>query len=60
MIKGIGMLTLALMLSAGMGLIQETLYKTHGKYPDEALYYNVKPIKLLILSIEILRIYILN
>ncbi len=38
---GIAMLTIALLLSAGMGLIQETLYKNHGKYPGEALYYNV-------------------
>ena len=36
------MLTLALLLSAGMGIEQEKLYKTHGKYPDEALFYNVK------------------
>ena len=35
------MLTLALLLSAGMGLEQEKLYKTHGKHPDEALFYNV-------------------
>ena len=38
---GITMLTIALLLSAGMGLIQETLYKNHGKYPGQALYYNV-------------------
>lgn len=30
-IVGITMLTLALVLSAGMGLIQERLYSTHGK-----------------------------
>ena len=35
------MLTLALLLSAGMGIEQEKLYKTHGKHPDEALFYNV-------------------
>ena len=35
------MLTFALLLSAGMGIIQEKLYKEYGKYPDEALYYNV-------------------
>ena len=35
------MLTVALLLSAGMGIIQEKLYKEHGKHPDEALYYNV-------------------
>ena len=40
-LAGISMLTLALFLSAGMGLIQEDLYKNHGKYPSEALYYNV-------------------
>lgn len=39
-IVGIVMLTLALVLSAVMGLIQEKLYAKHGKYPDEALYYN--------------------
>ena len=36
------MLTFALLLSAGMGIIQEKLYKEHGKHPSEALYYNVK------------------
>lgn len=35
------MLTFALLLSAGMGIIQEKLYKEHGKFPSEALYYNV-------------------
>ena len=35
------MLTTALLLSAGMGIEQEKLYKAHGKYPDEALFYNV-------------------
>jgi hypothetical protein len=40
-LKGIIMLTLALLLSAGMGIEQEKLYKTHGKHPDEALFYNV-------------------
>lgn len=37
---GIIMLTTALVLSACMGLIQEKLYKNHGKHPNEALYYN--------------------
>lgn len=37
---GIIMLSSALVLSAIMGLIQEKLYKTHGKHPNEALYYN--------------------
>ncbi len=35
------MLTFALLLSAGMGIIQEKLYKEYGKFPGEALYYNV-------------------
>ncbi|CAF0792307.1 unnamed protein product [Brachionus calyciflorus] len=39
-VVGILMLTFALLLSAGMGIIQEGLYKTHGKHPSEALYYN--------------------
>jgi drug/metabolite transporter (DMT)-like permease len=38
---GILMLTFSLLLSAGMGIIQEKLYKEHGKHPGEALYYNV-------------------
>ncbi|KAK9877224.1 hypothetical protein WA026_016972 [Henosepilachna vigintioctopunctata] len=38
-IIGIVLLTSALLLSARMGIYQETLYKTHGKYPNEALYY---------------------
>jgi UDP-xylose/UDP-N-acetylglucosamine transporter B4 len=38
---GILMLTFALLLSAGMGIIQEKLYTAYGKYPGEALYYNV-------------------
>ncbi|KAL3290019.1 hypothetical protein HHI36_023391 [Cryptolaemus montrouzieri] len=38
-IIGIALLTFALLLSARMGIYQETLYKTHGKHPDEALYY---------------------
>ncbi|XP_065165157.1 nucleotide sugar transporter SLC35B4-like [Atheta coriaria] len=36
---GIVILTTALLLSARMGIFQETLYKEHGKHPDEALYY---------------------
>lgn len=39
-VVGILLLTFALLLSAGMGIIQETLYKQHGKHPSEALYYN--------------------
>ncbi|XP_044765866.1 UDP-xylose and UDP-N-acetylglucosamine transporter-like [Coccinella septempunctata] len=36
---GILLLTSALLLSARMGIYQETLYKQHGKFPSEALYY---------------------
>lgn len=36
---GISLLTLALFLSARMGIYQEVLYKRHGKHPDEALFY---------------------
>ncbi|KAG5882516.1 hypothetical protein JTB14_006789 [Gonioctena quinquepunctata] len=36
---GIFLLTGALLLSAGMGIFQEQLYKKHGKHPEEALYY---------------------
>lgn len=37
---GIAMLTFALLMSARMGIFQETLYKQYGKYPKEALFYN--------------------
>lgn len=40
-IVGIIILTLALLLSAGMGLYQEIIAKQFGKNPDEALYYTV-------------------
>lgn len=36
---GISLLTVALFISARMGLYQEVLYKRYGKYPDEALFY---------------------
>uniref|UniRef100_A0A1L8DEL9 Putative udp-n-acetylglucosamine transporter n=1 Tax=Nyssomyia neivai TaxID=330878 RepID=A0A1L8DEL9_9DIPT len=36
---GITLLTVALFLSARMGIYQEVLYKRYGKYPREALYY---------------------
>lgn len=36
---GIALLTLALFVSARMGIYQEVLYKKHGKHPNEALYY---------------------
>lgn len=37
---GIGMLTFALLMSARMGIFQETLYKQYGKHSKEALFYN--------------------
>ncbi|NP_001126093.1 nucleotide sugar transporter SLC35B4 [Pongo pygmaeus] len=37
---GIGALTFALLMSARMGLFQETLYKRFGKHSKEALFYN--------------------
>lgn len=36
---GISLLTLALFVSAGMGIYQEQLYKKYGKHPFEALCY---------------------
>uniref|UniRef100_A0A2K5DGH2 Solute carrier family 35 member B4 n=1 Tax=Aotus nancymaae TaxID=37293 RepID=A0A2K5DGH2_AOTNA len=37
---GIGALTFALLMSARMGIFQETLYKRFGKHSKEALFYN--------------------
>ncbi|XP_069551280.1 UDP-xylose and UDP-N-acetylglucosamine transporter [Brachyistius frenatus] len=37
---GISMLTFALLMSARMGIFQETLYKEYGKHSKEALFYN--------------------
>ncbi|XP_061630367.1 UDP-xylose and UDP-N-acetylglucosamine transporter [Phyllopteryx taeniolatus] len=37
---GIAMLTFALLMSARMGIFQETLYKRYGKHSKEALFYN--------------------
>lgn len=37
---GIVMLTFALLMSARMGIFQETLYKQYGKHSKEALFYN--------------------
>jgi solute carrier family 35 (UDP-xylose/UDP-N-acetylglucosamine transporter), member B4 len=39
---GIALLTIALFVSARMGIYQEVLYKRYGKYPDEALFYTVR------------------
>uniref|UniRef100_A0A8C1SIQ7 Solute carrier family 35 member B4 n=2 Tax=Cyprinus carpio TaxID=7962 RepID=A0A8C1SIQ7_CYPCA len=36
----IAMLTFALLMSARMGIFQETLYKKYGKHSKEALFYN--------------------
>ncbi|XP_022902295.2 UDP-xylose and UDP-N-acetylglucosamine transporter-like [Onthophagus taurus] len=38
-VAGIILLTAALLLSARMGIYQETIYRVHGKHPNEALYY---------------------
>lgn len=38
-VLGITLLTVALFISAGMGIYQERLYAKHGKHPFEALYY---------------------
>lgn len=38
---GISLLTIALFISARMGIYQEVLYKRFGKYPREALYITV-------------------
>lgn len=35
---GIGLLTVALLITARMGIYQEMLYKRYGKHPREALY----------------------
>lgn len=37
---GIAMLTFALLMSARMGIFQETLYKQYGKQSKEAMFYN--------------------
>lgn len=36
---GIGLLSFALLLSARMGIYQETLYTRYGKHPRESLFY---------------------
>ncbi|KAG1701197.1 UDP-xylose and UDP-N-acetylglucosamine transporter [Nymphon striatum] len=38
-IFGLSMLTFALLMSARLGIYQETLYAKHGKHADEALFY---------------------
>lgn len=44
------MLTFALLMSARMGIFQETLYKKYGKHAKEALFYNVSIRKMFRLS----------
>uniref|UniRef100_A0A8C7KI13 Solute carrier family 35 member B4 n=1 Tax=Oncorhynchus kisutch TaxID=8019 RepID=A0A8C7KI13_ONCKI len=39
-VVSIAMLTFALLMSARMGIFQETLYKQYGKHSKEALFYN--------------------
>jgi UDP-xylose/UDP-N-acetylglucosamine transporter B4 len=39
LLVGIGLLTFALFVGAAMGVYQEEIYKKHGKYPREALFY---------------------
>uniref|UniRef100_A0AAR2JFL0 Solute carrier family 35 member B4 n=1 Tax=Pygocentrus nattereri TaxID=42514 RepID=A0AAR2JFL0_PYGNA len=47
---GIGMLTFALLMSARMGIFQETLYKQYGKHSKEALFYNVSSVPFYVLA----------
>ncbi|XP_054712120.1 nucleotide sugar transporter SLC35B4-like [Uloborus diversus] len=37
---GIALMSFALILSAGLGIYQETLFKKYGKHPKEALFYS--------------------
>lgn len=46
------MLVFALVVSSLMGLYQEKLYATHGKYPEEALFYSVSSPHSISLSIS--------
>ncbi|RZL37160.1 MAG: Na+/H+ antiporter NhaA [Pedobacter sp.] len=46
LLGGIGF-TMALFISARMGIYQEVLYKQHGKHPREALYVTVSQITML-------------
>lgn len=45
-ILGISLLTIALFVSARMGIYQEVLYSRYGKNAREALYYTVNPASL--------------
>ena len=44
-ILGITLLTVALFLSARMGIYQEYLFSRYGKNPREALYYTVRIVR---------------
>uniref|UniRef100_A0A8C2EUY9 Solute carrier family 35 member B4 n=1 Tax=Cyprinus carpio TaxID=7962 RepID=A0A8C2EUY9_CYPCA len=58
---GIAMLTFALLMSARMGIFQETLYKKYGKHSKEALFYNVTPVEVPVigLSVPVMWLYLL-
>ena len=38
---GVASLLIALVMSAVLGIFQETLYTKFGKYPREAMFYSV-------------------
>lgn len=38
-LTGVGLLVLSLVLASGMGIIQELMYKQHGKHIREAMFY---------------------
>jgi len=42
MFAGIGLLTFSLLMSARLGVYQETLYRQYGKQSREAMFYNVR------------------
>lgn len=50
---GILMLTVALFLTAGMGIIQEKTYGEFGKHPKESLFYNVRKRSFLLLIMTV-------
>lgn len=52
-ILGISLLTIALFVSARMGIYQEVLHSRYGKNAREALYYTVSPFSFLLLNIYI-------
>lgn len=42
MAVGVALLTTALLLSARLGIFQETLYSTYGKHSQQALFFTVR------------------